>query len=61
MLSCEFYEISKNTFSTEHLWTTAFVNVYFTMVMGMVMIMRVIKKILNSISYQVVLPIVATK
>ena len=61
MLSCEFYEISKNTFSTEHLWTTASVNVYFTMIMGMVMIMRVIKKILNSISYQVVLPIVATK
>ena len=23
VLSCEFCEISKNTFSTEHLWTTA--------------------------------------
>ena len=23
MFSCEFYEISKNTFSTEHLWATA--------------------------------------
>ena len=22
MFSCEFYEISKNTFLTEHLWTT---------------------------------------
>ena len=25
VFSCEFYEISKNTFFTEHLWTTAFV------------------------------------
>ena len=24
MFSCEFYEISKNTIFTEHLWTTAF-------------------------------------
>ena len=23
MFSCGFYEISKNTFLTEHLWTTA--------------------------------------
>ena len=23
VLSCEFYEISQNTFSTKHLWTTA--------------------------------------
>ena len=23
VFSCEFYEISKNTFFTEHLWTTA--------------------------------------
>ena len=23
MFSCDFYEISKNTFFTEHLWTTA--------------------------------------
>ena len=23
MFSCEFCEISKNTFSTEHVWTTA--------------------------------------
>ena len=60
-LSYEFYEISKNTFSTELLWATASVNVHFTMEMGMVMMMRVIMKILNSISYQSVLPIVATK
>ena len=24
MFSCEFCEVSKNTFVTEHLWTTAF-------------------------------------
>ena len=24
MFSCEFFEISKNTFFIEHLWTTAF-------------------------------------
>ena len=24
MFSCEFYEISKNTYFTEHLWVTAF-------------------------------------
>ena len=26
MFSCEFWEISKNTFFTEHLWTTASVS-----------------------------------
>ena len=26
MFFCEFYKISKNTFSTEHLWTTASVH-----------------------------------
>ena len=26
MCSCEFYKVSKNTFFTEHLWTTASVN-----------------------------------
>ena len=26
VFSCEFYEISKNTFFTEHLWTTASVD-----------------------------------
>ena len=25
VFSCEFYEISKNTFLAEHLWTTVFV------------------------------------
>ena len=28
VFSCEFYEISKNTFFTEHLWATAFADVY---------------------------------
>ena len=26
VFSCEFYEVSKNTFFTEHFWTTASVN-----------------------------------
>ena len=26
VFSCEFFEISENTFSTEHLWTTASLN-----------------------------------
>ena len=27
VFSCEFYEIFKNTFFTEHLWTTASINI----------------------------------
>ena len=30
MFSSKFYEISKNTFFTEHLWTTASEYLYFT-------------------------------
>ena len=30
MLSCEFYEISKNTFFTAHVWTTASIDPFET-------------------------------
>ena len=29
VFSCEFCEISKNTFFTEHVWTTASINILF--------------------------------
>ena len=34
VFSCEFYEISKNTFFTEHLWTTSSVLYLFQMILS---------------------------